>query len=181
MTCTHPRINMEPEITVSTIVKTHEDITLVVKAIRSLFPDWNCEISEIDDSFPVTRVESKLSGKSQSLSVIIEYCSNNRILDTAFDVMTMNLQKHTTHFQLSRQAAFVGKVAFVVEEIPLGGVMEVSLQGDDLGLWLEQLTWHEGRNSIPRSLGDDLSMDQDGTPIEWFDNKGRRTMNIDQD
>ena len=181
MTCTHPRINMEPEITVSTIVKTHEDITLVVKAIRSLFPDWDCEISEMDDSFPVTRVESKLSGKSQSLSVIIEYCSNNRILDTAFDVMTMNLQKDITHFQLSRQAAFAGKVAFVVEELPLGGVMEVSLQGDDLGLWLEQLTWHEGRHSIPRSLGDDLSMDQDGTPIEWFDNKGRRTMNIDQD
>ena len=39
----------------------------------------------------------------------------------------------------------------------------------------------KGRNSIPRSLGDDLSMDQDGTPIEWFDNKGNRTMNIDQD
>ena len=93
----------------------------------------------------------------------------------------MNLQKDITHFQLSRQAAFAGKVAFVVEELPLGGVMEVSLQGDDLGLWLEQLTWHEGRHSIPRSLGDDLGMDQDGTPIEWFDNKGRRTMNIDQD
>ena len=181
MTCTHPRLDMEPEITVSTIVKTHEDATLVEKAIRSLFPDWDCKISGEEDRFPVTREESKLSGKSQSLSRIIEYCSNNRILDTAFDVMTMNLHKDTTHFQLSRQAAFVSKVAFVVEELPLGGVMEVSLQGDDLDLWLEQLTWHEGRHSIPRSLGDDLSMDQDGTPIEWFDNKGRRTINIDQD
>ena len=172
---------MDPEITVSTIVKIHEDTTLVEKAIRLLFPDWDCEISEVEDTFPVTREEIELSGKSQSLSGIIEYCSNNRILDTAFDVMTMNLQKDTTHFQLSRQAAFAGKVAFVVEELPLGGVMEVSLQGEDLGLWLEQLTWHEGRHSIPRNLGDDLSMDQDGTPIEWFDNKGRRTMNIDQD
>tara|TARA_B100000459_G_scaffold134836_1_gene90701 strand:- start:247 stop:765 length:519 start_codon:yes stop_codon:yes gene_type:complete len=172
---------MDPEITISTIVKIHEDTTLVEKAIRLLFPDWDCEISEVEDTFPVTREEIELSGKSQSLSGIIEYCSNNRILDTAFDVMTMNLLKDTTHFQLSRQAAFAGKVAFVVEELPLGGVMEVSLQGDDLGLWLEQLTWHEGRHSIPRSLGDDLSMDQDGTPIEWFDNKGRRTMNIDQD
>ena len=172
---------MDPEITGSTIVKTHEDAAFVEKAIKSLFPDWDCEIEGVKETFPVTREESELSGKSQSLSRIIEYCSNNRILDTAFDVMTMNLQKDITHFQLSRQAAFAGKVAFVVEELPLGGVMEVSLQGDDLGLWLEQLTWHEGRHSIPRSLGDDLGMDQDGTPIEWFDNKGRRTMNIDQD
>ena len=93
----------------------------------------------------------------------------------------MNLQGDSTHFQLSRQAAFVGKVAFVVEEVPLGGVMKVSLQGEDLGLWLEQATWHEGRNNIPRSLGDDLSMDEDGTPVEWFDNKGNRTMNSNQE
>ena len=92
-----------------------------------------------EDSFPVTRDEIELSGKSKSLSGIIEYCSNNRILDTAFDAMTMNLQQDTTHFQLSRQAAFAGKVAFVVEELPLGGVMEVSLQGDNLGLWLRTI------------------------------------------
>ena len=105
---------MDPEITVSTIVKTHEDTTLVEKAIRTLFPDWDCEISGVEDSFPVTREDIELSGKSQSLSGIIRYCSNNHILDTAFDVMTMNLDKDATYFQLSRQAAFAGKVAFVV-------------------------------------------------------------------
>ena len=77
---------MDPEITVSTIVKTHEDTTLVEKAIRTLFPDWDCEISGVEDSFPVTREDIELSGKSQSLSGIIRYCSNNHILDTAFDV-----------------------------------------------------------------------------------------------
>ena len=181
MTYAHPRLGMEPEITVSTIVKTHENFTLVEKAIKSLFPDWDCEITAEGESYPVTRDDSRLSGNSQSLTEIIEYCSTNRILDTAFDAMTMNLKGDSTHFQLSRQAAFVGKVAFVVEEVPLGGVMEVSLQGEDLGLWLEQVTWHEGRNHIPRSLGDDLSMDEDGTPVEWFDNKGNRTMNSNQE
>ena len=181
MTYTHPRLCMEPEITVSTIVKTHESFTLVEKAIKSLFHDWDCEINANDESFPVARDDSRLSGKSQSLSRIIEYCSTNRILDTAFDAMTMNLQRESTHFQLSRQAAFVGKVAFVVDEVPLGGVMEVSLQGEDLGLWIEQITWHEGRNSIPRHLDDELSMDDDGTPVEWFDNKGNRTMNSNQE
>ena len=181
MTYTHPRLCMEPEITVSTIVKTHENFTLVGKAIKSLFHDWDCEINANDESFPVARDDSRLSGKSQSLSRIIEYCSNNRILDTAFDAMTMNLKKNSTHFLLSRQAAYVGKVAFVVEEMPLGGIMEVRLQGEDLGLWLEQQTWHEGRHAVPRSLGDELRMEQDGTPVEWFDNKGRKTINLDQD
>ena len=59
--------------------------------------------------------------------------------------------------------------------------MEVSLQGEDLGLWIEQITWHEGRNSIPRHLDDELSMDDDGTPVEWFDKKGNRTMNSNQE
>ena len=97
--------------------------------------------------------------------------------------MTMNLQKDTTHFQLSRQAAFAGgggiwrSKNFLLEEL-----WRVSLQGDNLGLWLERInTGMKGERSIPRSLGDDLSMDPDGTPIEWFDNKGRRTMNIDHE
>ncbi|MED5230967.1 MAG: hypothetical protein VYB30_01170 [Candidatus Thermoplasmatota archaeon] len=168
---------MEPDITVSTVVKTHEDIFLVEGSVKSLFPDWDCEITAGKKNSPISREASELSGKSKSLSLVIENCSKNRILDTAFDAMTMNLQDDYTHFQLSRQAAFVGKVAFVVDEIPLGGVMEVSLQGEGLGLWIEQLTWHEGRHNVPRSLGDDLRMEQDGTPSEWFDNKGRRTMN----
>ena len=61
----------------------------------------------------------------------------------------------------------------------MGGVIEVGLQGENLGLWLEQQTWHEGRNSIPRTVGDDLQMENDGTPKEWFDNRGRRTINLD--
>ena len=95
--------------------------------------------------------------------------------------MTQDLEDDTTTFSLSRQAAFVGKVAFVTDERPFGGIMDVSLSGEELGLWLEQQTWHEGRHSIPRTAGDDLAMHDDGMPTEWFDNRGRRTMNEDQD
>ena len=99
MTYAHPRLGMEPEITVSTMVKTHENFTLVRKAIKSLFPDWDCEITAEGESYPVTRDESRLSGNSESLSGIIDYCSTNQILDTAFDAMTMNQQGDSTHFQ----------------------------------------------------------------------------------
>ena len=88
--------------------------------------------------------------------------------------MTINLEQDYTNFHLSRQAAFAGKVAFVMDEVPLGGVMEISLEGEGLGLWLEQITWHEGRNNVPRTLGDELTMDEDGSPVEWFDNKGQQ-------
>ena len=40
---------MDPEITVSTIVKTHEVTTLVEKSISTLFPDWECEIAGVED------------------------------------------------------------------------------------------------------------------------------------
>jgi predicted RNA binding protein with dsRBD fold (UPF0201 family) len=111
----------------------------------------------------------------------LNQAEKNRILDTAFDAMTQDLEDDTTTFSLSRQAAFVGKVAFVTDERPFGGIMDVSLSGEELGLWLEQQTWHEGRHSIPRTAGDDLAMHDDGMPTEWFDNRGRRTMNEDQD
>lgn len=181
MTCLWPRQGMEPKITVSTVVQNHEDVSLVERTVKLLFPDWDCKINLEEGEFPMEREAVNLSGSSQSLAVVMGHCTKNRILDTAFDAMTMNLKKNSTHFLLSRQAAYVGKVAFVVEEMPLGGIMEVRLQGEDLGLWLEQQTWHEGRHAVPRSLGDELRMEQDGTPVEWFDNKGRKTINSDQD
>ena len=65
---------MEPEITVSSIVNTHENIALVEKSIKLIFPDWEPNFILQEDSFPVTRDEIRLSGKSQSLIGIIEFC-----------------------------------------------------------------------------------------------------------
>jgi|TARA_B100000131_G_scaffold132712_1_gene129317 predicted RNA binding protein with dsRBD fold (UPF0201 family) len=170
---------VEPIITVSTVVENHEDISMVKGAVTRLFPDWDCTNSQPKQEYPIIREAEVLTGNSDSLSSVIENCKNNRILDTALDAMTLNLIDDCTSFFLSRQAAFVGKVSFVVDESPMGGVIEVGLQGENLGLWLEQQTWHEGRNSIPRTVGDDLQMENDGTPKEWFDNRGRRTINLD--
>ena len=170
---------VEPIITVSTVVENYEDFSMVQRAVTTLFPDWDCTNSRPKQEYPIIREAEVLSGNSDSLSLVIENCRNNRILDTALDAMTMNLFDDCTSFFLSRQAAFVGKASFVVDESPMGGVIEVGLQGENLGLWLEEQTWHEGRNSIPRTVGDDLQMENDGTPKEWFDNRGRRTINLD--
>ena len=97
----------------------------------------------------------------------------SRILDTALDAMSMNLAQDESRFALSRQSAIVGKVSFVFEEDTLGGTMEVLLKGKDLDIWLEQQTWHGGRNAIPRSIGDDLAMTSEGFASEWFDSRER--------
>ena len=57
--------------------------------------------------------------------------------------------------------------------------MRVGLTGENLAVWLEEQTWHAGRNSIPRSVGDDLAMSDDGETVEWFDRKGNRTSGDD--
>ena len=82
--------------------------------------------------------------------------------------MSKNLQGNTTEFELSRQAALAGKVAFPLpNEIPLGGVFTITLTSDGLGDWLEAATWHSGRDSVPRTIGDDNTMNADGEAATW--------------
>ena len=42
-----------------------------------------------------------------------------------------------------------GKVAFPLPgDNPLGGVITVEIEGENLGDWLEAATWHSGRENI---------------------------------
>ena len=82
--------------------------------------------------------------------------------------MAMEADEEGTVFSLSRQSASIGKVSFVLGDRPLGGTMEVSLAGQDIFLCLEQVTWHNGRDSVPREVGDELAMTENGEAVEWF-------------
>ncbi len=168
---------MEMSITVATTVLPHEDARRVVESVQSLFPQWIIENIPEQHEYPSMRKPVRLVGEAESLDLVIEGAAKQRILDTALDAMTLELVSDSTSFSLSRQAAFANKVAFVVEERPIGGVMDVTLTGTDLGLWIEQETWHDGRHYVPRRVGDELSMNSDGDPREWFDKHGRKTMN----
>ena len=90
--------------------------------------------------------------------------------------MAMGLADDYTTFSLSRQSALVGKASFVLDGDLFGGTMRVVVEGRDLDMWLEQQTWHSGRDTVPRRAGDEFAMSREGTPREWFDGGGRRTM-----
>ena len=97
-----------------------------------------------------------------------------RVLDTALDAMAMHSDDEGTVFSLSRQSASIGKVSFVLEGSPLGGTMEITLTGRDIVIWLEQATWHNGREIVPREVGDELAMNETGDASEWFESGSKR-------
>ena len=170
---------MEPKITVSSIVENYEDPDKVVSSIKEIFPCWNPDSIIDQTEFPSTREPVLISGAANSLDGLLSIVRANRTLDTALDSMAMDSSDNLASFTISRQSASIGKISFTLGERPLGGTIEVSLEGEDVRLWLEQQTWHSGRDTIPRRIGDDISMVNDGSPSEWFDGKGRRTIILD--
>ena len=130
-----------------------------------------------EEGFPVNREAMEFTCEGLSPDRLLELLAEQRILDTALDAMSLNLQATSTSFLISRQAALSSKVAFVLEtERTIGGVIEVVLESEDLVDWLQEATWHPGRREIPRTVGDELSMRSDGSVTEWFDGKGRSTI-----
>lgn len=151
----------------------------MVDAVREIFPDWSPDRTPANSSFPNERMAEMITGSSESLDRLFEAIRKQRILDTALDAMTLELDGDSTGFSLSRQAALTGKASFVIGDRAMGGEMRVGLTGENLTGWLEKQTWHAGRDSVPRSVGDGLAMTDDGEPVEWFDRKGRRTIGED--
>ena len=159
---------MEPEILVSTIVRSHDDPNKVVQSVRSIFPEWSPKSTLEKSDFPINRDSEEISGSVDSLDNLLSILRDNRVLDTALDAMAMQADEEGTVFSLSRQSASIGKVSFVLGESPLGGTMEISLTGREIVIWLEQATWHTGRDIVPREVGDELAMTEDGVASEWL-------------
>ena len=159
---------MEPVILVSTVVRSHDDPNKVVDSVRSIFPEWSPKRTLEKSDFPLRRDSEEISGNVDSLDNLLAILRDNRVLDTALDAMAMQADEEGTVFRLSRQSASIGKVSFVLEGSPLGGTMEISLTGRDIVIWLEQATWHNGRDIVPSEVGDELAMTEDGEASEWF-------------
>ena len=153
---------------VSTLIRSHDDPDKVKDSVTSIFPDWEPSNFPEKSSFPVTRSSEVISAEIESIDDLLSILRENRVLDTALDAMAMNAHEGGTVFYLSRQSASIGKVSFILEGNALGGLIEVTLDGTDIEMWLEQQTWHVGRESIPREVGDEYSMYSDGDASEWF-------------
>ena len=159
------------EIVVATTLLNHERPDLVLDAVRNIFPDWSPDNLPERGVFPSDSTSVRLVSNVRSLDVMIEEARNHRILDTALDAMTLKSDGEITTFSLSRQAAAAGKCSFVVDEIPLGGTIDITIMKNDLDGYLTNLTDHSGRDSVPRKPGDDFAMSDDGTSAEWIDTR----------
>jgi len=164
---------VEPEIRVSTMIRSHDDPSKVVDSVRSIFPEWNPKGVPGQSDFPICRESVIIRGSADSLDNLLSILRESRVLDTALDAMSMEADDEGTVFRISRQSASIGKVSFVLGESPLGGTMEVSLSGSGIVLWLEQNTWHSGRDYVPREVGDELAMTASGDASEWFESTRR--------
>ncbi len=166
-------------MTISTLIRTHECPELVIGAVQGIFPEWFPNSVPDSATFPCVRDEIRITGRVVSIENMISVLRERKVLDTAMDAMAMGLEQDEAKFKLSRQSSSVGKVSFALDEMSFGGTIDVTLKGKDIGIWLEQQTWHIGREGIPRSAKDEYAMSLDGDPAEWFDSKGRRTIGSD--
>lgn len=153
--------------TVTTVLRGADDGTRVVDALAHFFPEVTAPDDLAPPSFGVNQ-DRTLEWTELSMNAFLDALHQQRILDTALDAMSRFLHDETTHFHIGRQAAAAGKVSFPIpDEQPVGGTFDVRLTGRGLGDWLEAATWHPGRSQVPRAIGDERSMTQDGEASTW--------------
>jgi len=153
-------------VVVSTRLLGADEPEIVLDAIIKLFPDFTCGLPD-KPKFP-SELDEIIASDGVSMATFLEAIHNQSILDTSLDYMAANLDSSGTIFHISRQAAMAGKVAFPLPgDNPLGGVITIEIGGENLADWLEAATWHNGRENIPRRIGDEFTMAKDGDAVTW--------------
>jgi len=163
-------INEGIEVHVKTTTKGAESPLKIQEAIKYIFPDAkNLEIGEPTFGEKNNNI---LEWEGVSMETFLKKIHEQRILDTALDMMVREIDGNSTTFEISRQSASVGKISFPIpNEYPFGGVIEISLSGDHLIDWIQSATWHSGRERFPRFAGDDFEMYNDGESKVWHDSR----------
>lgn len=152
-------------VTLTTILKPGDDGSKISQAIVNLFPEASLERME-EETFP-SQQNVVIECLNLSMENFLIQVRQQAILDTAMDAMAKKLEGNTTVFSISRLAAYANKIAFTNEQAPLGGCFTIQLEGSGLGDWIEAVTWHNGRQEVPRQLNDDLAMLHDGEASTW--------------
>jgi len=91
----------------------------VRQALLNLFPDALVE-----------EYEGGLLARTGSLDRFKELIRNQRILDSTRHILVRGVRDEEIVLRLNKQVAFVGKVSFVDEEMPLGSI-EVFIEAGD--------------------------------------------------
>jgi len=153
------------EMFLSTHISGADDSLRIQEAAQELFPGVEFPLRE--RKFPCSE-EMKVRVAIPCLATFMANLRANRILDTAMDVMSRNSSENSCWFNISRQAALCGKVAFPVGiGEPLGGIFRIELKHEKMQKWIEDATWHIGRDNVPRNIDDEEGMTSDGEAITW--------------
>ena len=121
-------------------------------AIKELFPNAIIPINKkMNGEFPIIEEKENIEINNIDYSYFIQRIHDTKVADTALDCMSQNIIDNCSTFEISRQAALAGKIAFVLpNEKTLGGTFELTLNSPNLIAWIEEVTWNIGREEIPR-------------------------------
>ena len=156
-------------VTVRTRIRGAEDGARGGEAFAVLFPDAPHVDWPGSPTYP-NQQDVTLEVANVPLDTFLRKLHDQRILDTALDAMGSNLEGHTVMFSIERVAALAGKVTFGLPgHTSLGGVFDVEITGEGVEDWLLAATHHQGRAHVPRKLGDERAMDEDGEAVTWFE------------
>ena len=171
---TSPRVRLTGideglEVIVRTRIRGAEDGVRIAEAFHRLFPDA-AEVDWPDTPTYPSEQDVNIEVEGVPLDTLLTKLHEQRILDTALDAMGAHLDRSTTTFSVERVAAMAGKVTFGLPgHAPLGGVFDIEIRGEGLEDWLLAATHHAGRSHVPRQLGDDRAMAEDGEAVTWFE------------
>ena len=104
-----------------------EDPLKVRQAVLNIFPE-----SVIEDD------DCGLLAIGGSLERFKELVRNHRILDSTRSVLLCNRAGDSTSFSLNKQVAYVGKLSYVAESMPLGSI-EVSIEADGIDSLIDDI------------------------------------------
>ena len=155
------------KIVISSLVTGAESPSMVLESIQNVFPDFVSELVTEELTFG-SPVNVLFKQEDVSLNQFLAMIHKQAILDTALDMMSINLDDNHTYFEILRQASIANKIAFNLDgQNPLGGVIKIELSGEDLPAWIEAATWDKGRDVVPRKVNDERMMNVDGDASTW--------------
>lgn len=153
---------------VCTVLSGADSPQSVLAALQLLFPEIQVDDLPGEPSFGHAS-HHEWAFVDVSLHAFLNQLHEQRILDTALDAMSLNMEGTSTTFSIARQAAVAGKIAFPIPgDRPLGGVFDITISGQGLTDWLQAATWHAGRSQVPRHINDERSMEADGEATTWI-------------
>jgi uncharacterized protein len=116
-----------PLVTVKAPCLPTESPEKVRKAILNLFPD-----SMVEEG------DGAIVAKTGSLARFKELVRSHRIIDATRRILLRGKQGNSTSFMVNKQVAFVGKISYVEERLPLGSI-EISIEDDDLDRLIDEV------------------------------------------